>query len=188
MAAGDDEVTTLARAAARGDADALAELVRATQGDVWRFISYLAGRDAADDLTQETYLRAVRSLPTFRNRAPFRVWLLAVARRVVAAHFDDKAREELRRNRAWAQPRHPGAGDPAEEVALRGLIADLDHDRRDAFVLTQLLGYSYEEAATACGCPVGTIRSRVARAREQLIGIATGGTADVQTSARRSPR
>ena len=89
----DHRLTRLARAGAAGDADALSELVQATQGDVWRFIAHLAGRDVADDLTQETYLRALRSLPTFGHPAPVLVWLLAIARRVVATHFDRTARE-----------------------------------------------------------------------------------------------
>lgn len=59
--------------------------------------------------------------------------------------------------------------DPSEELALQALLKSLDPDRREAFVLTQLLGLTYEEAAQVCGCPVGTIRSRVARARTKLI-------------------
>jgi RNA polymerase sigma-70 factor (ECF subfamily) len=51
----------------------------------------------------------------------------------------------------------------------------LDRDRREAFVLTQLLGMSYAEAADVCGCPVGTIRSRVARARGDLVAAFGGG-------------
>ena len=58
-----------------------------------------------------------------------------------------------------------------EALAVGDLLAGLDRDRRVAFVLTQLLGLSYEEAATVCECPVGTIRSRVARARDELAGV-----------------
>lgn len=58
--------------------------------------------------------------------------------------------------------------DPAEGLALGGLLAVLDDDRREAFVLTQLHRLSYDEAAEVMDCPVGTIRSRVARARELL--------------------
>ena len=57
------------------------------------------------------------------------------------------------------------------------LLAALEPSRRAAFVLTQLLGCSYAEAAVACDCPVGTIRSRVARAREDLDAMLTGGDA-----------
>jgi RNA polymerase sigma-70 factor (ECF subfamily) len=165
----DEKLTSLARAAAAGDADALAELVRATQGDVWRFIAHLAGVQAADDLTQETYLRALRSLPTFGHRAPVRVWLLAIARHVVATHFDQVARERRRRQRFLAQPADPAGRDPGEALALGDLIDSLSSEHRDAFVLTQVLGLSYADAATVCGCPIGTVRSRIARARERLI-------------------
>ncbi|WP_240157324.1 sigma factor-like helix-turn-helix DNA-binding protein [Pseudonocardia broussonetiae] len=61
-----------------------------------------------------------------------------------------------------------------EAVLLRGLVDALDADRREAFVLTQLLDLSYAEAAEVCGCPVGTIRSRVARAREDLVAALDG--------------
>jgi RNA polymerase sigma-70 factor (ECF subfamily) len=62
------------------------------------------------------------------------------------------------------------------EAVLKRLIADLPADRREAFVATQILGLSYAEAAEVCGCPVGTIRSRVARAREYLIAAVNGRT------------
>ena len=63
------------------------------------------------------------------------------------------------------------------EADLDDLLADLHPDRRQAFVLTQLLGLSYEEAAEVCACPVGTIRSRVARARGDLVGWLGAGEA-----------
>jgi RNA polymerase sigma-70 factor (ECF subfamily) len=64
--------------------------------------------------------------------------------------------------------------DPAGSVAMRALVAALERERREAFVLTQVLGLSYAEAADVCACPVGTIRSRVARARADLVD-ALGG-------------
>jgi RNA polymerase sigma-70 factor (ECF subfamily) len=65
--------------------------------------------------------------------------------------------------------------DVAEEAAVADLIARLDPDRRAAFVLTQVFRMPYDEAAAVCGCPVGTMRSRVARARHDLIEmLATG--------------
>jgi RNA polymerase sigma-70 factor, ECF subfamily len=65
--------------------------------------------------------------------------------------------------------RAPVRGAAQEAVLLQQLIAALDPERRTAFVLTQVLDLSYAEAAQVCDCPVGTIRSRVARAREDLI-------------------
>jgi RNA polymerase sigma-70 factor (ECF subfamily) len=62
-----------------------------------------------------------------------------------------------------------GADGVAESATVTDLLARLDTDRREAFVLTQLLGLPYAEAAEVAGCPVGTIRSRVARARADLV-------------------
>ena len=67
-----DELTSLARAAGRGDRAALASFVRETQGDVWRLCAYLVDPAAADDLAQDTYLRAIPALRRFRGDAPVR--------------------------------------------------------------------------------------------------------------------
>ena len=170
-----DELTSLARAAGRGDRAALARLVQRTQGDVWRLCAHLAGPAAADDLAQDTYLRAIPALGKFRGDAPVRVWLLAIARRACAAELAARARDRRLASRLAAMPdagSDIGLGQPppppGAQVMADDLIAALDPDRRAAFVLTQLLGCSYAEAAAICDCPVGTIRSRVARAREDL--------------------
>lgn len=169
-----DEATVLALRARDGDQDALAGFVRATQAEVWRLCSYLVDRDSADDLTQDTYLRAVRSLPTYRAQAPVRAWLLTIARRVAADEITRRQRH--RRLFTPTDPTDPTApetgpvtADHAGEHSIRALLTHLDPDRRAAFTLTQLLGYSYAEAADITGVPVGTIRSRVARAREDLL-------------------
>jgi RNA polymerase sigma-70 factor, ECF subfamily len=160
-----DELTRLLLDAAAGDRLALSSFVRGTQADVWRFLAHLVDPGTADDLTQEVYLRAMGSIPRFRGDASARTWLLSIARRVAA----DEIRRRRRRRRL---PEPPARSEPdrAGTVALHDLIAGLDRDRREAFVLTQLLGWSYADAAVACEVPVGTIRSRVARAREQLVG------------------
>jgi RNA polymerase sigma-70 factor, ECF subfamily len=159
-----DELTRLLLAAADGDRLALAAFVRRTQADVWRFVAHLVDPGVADDLTQEVYLRALRTIPRFRGDSSARTWLLTVARRVAA----DEIRSRQRRRRL-PDPEVDDVPDRAGEVALHELIAALDDDRREAFVLTQLLGLSYAGAAAAAGVPIGTIRSRVARAREQLV-------------------
>jgi RNA polymerase sigma-70 factor (ECF subfamily) len=176
-----DELTFLARAAGRGDRAALARLVRETQGEVWRLCAYLVDPAAADDLAQETYLRAIPALRGFRGDAPVRAWLLTIARRACAAEINARTRERRLATRLAAirdgtlsqPPAEPGAQAAADE-----LLAALEPGRRAAFVLTQMLGCSYAEAAEVCGCPVGTIRSRVARAREDL---------DAMTADRDSP-
>jgi RNA polymerase sigma-70 factor (ECF subfamily) len=166
-----DELTSLARAAGRGDREALGRLIQRTQGDVWRLCAHLVDPAAADDLAQETYLRAIGSLAKFRGDGPARVWLLAIARRACAAEIAARSRERRLAGRIAALP-DAGLGqqatDPGAQVAADDLMVALEPDRRAAFVLTQMLGCSYAEAAAICGCPVGTIRSRVARARDDL--------------------
>ena len=174
-----DELTSAARAAGRGDRTALARLVQQTQGDVWRLCAHLVDPAAADDLTQDTYLRAIPALPAFRGDAPVRVWLLSIARRACAAEIASRARD---RRLALRLAALPGTGlgqpdaDPGAQILADDLMAALAPERRAAFVLTQMLGCSYAEAAAVCGCPVGTIRSRVARAREDLDALTSPST------------
>ena len=170
----DAQTTELALAAGTGDRTALAAFIRATQRDVYRFVCHLGARDEAEDLTQETYLRALRALPGFAGRSSARTWLLSIARRVAT----DQVRRTMARPRTTAvedwdaiaagSSTHRRSGFE-EGVLLRELVAGLEPDRRDAFVLTQVLGLGYAATAEVCGCPVGTIRSRVARAREDLV-------------------
>jgi len=166
-----DEWTRLALAARGGrDRAALEAFVRTTHADVWRLCAHLGDRERADDLTQETYLRVLRSLPLFRGDASVRAWLFSIVRRVVA---DDIASRQRGRRRQVDLPDGPDpeAPDHQGSVTLEHLLGCLDPDRRAAFVLTQLLGYSYADAAATCGVPIGTIRSRVARARESLVAL-----------------
>jgi RNA polymerase sigma-70 factor, ECF subfamily len=171
----DEAVTELALAAGQGDGGALEAFIKATQGDVWRFVSYLSEAGSADDLTQETFLRAIGALPRFSARSSARTWLLAIGRRVVADHIRYQQSRPRVLRVADAEPPRVRSG-PArgfEDVVEVGtMIADLGLDQREALLLTQVMGLSYTEAASVCGCPVGTIRSRVARARGELLAAA----------------
>src|ERR1044072_698 len=105
----------------------------------------------ADDVSQEVFLRAYRALPAFRGDSSARTWLLSIARPTCAD--------------AVPAPRcRPGPGAPAAPpppaISVEPPLSGLDPDRKLAFVLTQVLGMSYLEAAAICDCPVGTIRSR----------------------------
>ena len=165
-----DDLTALLTDARGGDRLALTAFVRATQSEVWRLARHLVGPEDADEVTQDTYVRAWKALPSFRGEASARTWLLAIARRACADAVRQHARRRRLRDRVAAEPA-PGE---AEDAAARGgdllaLVDDLPAERREAFVLTQVLGCSYDEAARIAGVPVGTIRSRVARAREALI-------------------
>jgi RNA polymerase sigma-70 factor, ECF subfamily len=171
----DADVTRLALAAGKGDQTALERFIRATQHDVWRFVAHLSDTHVADDLTQETSLRALGSLPRFQGRSSARTWLLTIARRVVVDHIRTlRARPRRADVSDWrvaaerTQPTTPGID---EAVALDHLLNALDPDRREAFLLTQTFGLPYADAAAICRCPVGTIRSRVARARDDLVAF-----------------
>jgi RNA polymerase sigma-70 factor (ECF subfamily) len=146
-----------------------AAFVRATQADVWRFVAGLVDPGAADDLTQETYLRAFRALDTFEGRSSPRTWLLGIARHACADHIRAVQRRRRLDTTLAAVPQAATVPDHAGLVGAQDLLARLPEDRRGAFVLTQVLGLSYDEAAAVEGVPVGTIRSRVARARMQLV-------------------
>ncbi|RJQ66965.1 RNA polymerase sigma factor SigC [Pseudonocardiaceae bacterium YIM PH 21723] len=170
----DERTTALALAAARGDERAFEAWVRASQADVWRFVAHLTDTASADDLTQETYVRAVTALPRFAGRSSARTWLLSIARHVAIDHLRARSVRPRTSGGHWehaaetASARRAGRG--FEDVVELGLLLDqLDPERREAIVLTQILGYSYAEAAEVCGCPIGTVRSRVARAREDLL-------------------
>ncbi|MFJ2595200.1 sigma-70 family RNA polymerase sigma factor [Streptomyces erythrochromogenes] len=175
----DAEVTRLALAARDGDPAKADRFVRALHRDVWRYVAYLsADPQAAEDLTQDVFLRALAALPRFEGRSSARTWLLSIARRTVVDNIRHaSARPRLSDRHDWqsaaeqSQPYDvPGFEDG---IALAELLAGIPAERRDAFVLTQLLGLPYAEAAVAVGCPIGTVRSRVARARTTLIALLT---------------
>jgi RNA polymerase sigma-70 factor (ECF subfamily) len=172
-----DELERIAADAATGDPLAAAALVRATQSDVWRLCAALGDRQVADDLTQETYLRAFGALHRFEGRSSVRTWLLAIARRVCADAVRSRRRRRvtLVADEADLDALAPVADGVADGAVVTDLLARLDPDRREAFVLTQLLGLPYAEAAEVVGCPVGTIRSRVARARADLVAALPAG-------------
>jgi RNA polymerase sigma-70 factor (ECF subfamily) len=167
-----DPLTALLLAAQRGDRHALERFVIETQHDVVAVCRYLGDTDNADDLAQETYARAFAALHRFRATGPARHWLLKIARRTCA----DAARRRIRQRALWRKIElDQGAPAQAVELSRSGaveldqLVLALDADRRAAFVMTQMLGLRYEEAAELLDVPIGTIRSRVARAREQLL-------------------
>ena len=168
----DDEITRHAFRAAEGDEAAAARFVAGTQRQLHRLLSYLSGPAVAEDLMQETYLRAFGSLPAYEGRSPARMWLLAIARRVAADHLRTHRRRPVTSQAedwiATAERHGAYTPDHGRLVVLRRLVTELEPERREAFVLTQVVGLSYADAAEVCDCAVGTIRSRVFRAREDL--------------------
>ncbi|MGW3114999.1 sigma-70 family RNA polymerase sigma factor [Streptomyces sp. NPDC001091] len=170
----DDPATMWAMAARSGDAHAREQFVRALHRDVRRYVARLCGDpQSVDDLAQDTFLRALGSLHRFEGRSSARSWLLSIARRaVIDSYRHAAARPRLSDAPDWqmavelAQPRGlPGFDDG---IALLDLLDALPQERREAFLLTQVVGMPYAEAAEASACPIGTVRSRVARARATL--------------------
>jgi RNA polymerase sigma-70 factor (ECF subfamily) len=172
---GVDALTRCALAAQNGDRSALDRLVEATYEQVWRLCAKLVDVQCADDLAQDTFVRTVGALPKFRGDASARTWLLTIARNTCMDELRTRTRQR-RRDAALAErlPTHRlMADDVGQEVGVADVLERLAPERKEAFILTQLLGLSYREASEVCSCPPGTIRSRVARARADLIAILT---------------
>ena len=164
-----DRLTGYLVAARDGDELALTAAIRSGQPEVRRFLRLLVEPSDLEDVVQDTFVRAYRALPRFRGDSSGRTWLLAIARRAAA----DATRGRIRQRRLRLRAEHSAAGldvgDPGDEHALADLVAGLEPERREAFVLTQLVGCSYAEVAEICGVRIGTVRSRVARARVELL-------------------
>jgi RNA polymerase sigma-70 factor (ECF subfamily) len=168
-----DRLTGLLVQARDGDRLALGAAIRLSQAEVWRVAAHLVGPNEADDVTQDVFVRAWRALPSFRAESSGRTWLLAIARRACA----DAVRSQSRWRKLTARLRSESVaaaseGNGVDELhGLGDLIARLPPAQREAFVLTQITGCSYAEAAELCGVEIGTIRSRVARARVELVDL-----------------
>ncbi len=172
-----DELSELLGEARKGDERAFAAFVSKSQAEIWRFCSYLVGPAEADDATQETYLAAWRALRGFRGDSSARTWLFVIARRT-ALGLAKRKRDVVALERRVARPIEVSDGQIWTDLSV--LVDHLDEDRRMALILTQVFGLSYAETAQVCGCAVGTIRSRVARARQELLASWTGAS-PVQT-------
>ncbi len=171
----DARVRAAHAAVARGERGGLEQLLQASYPDVWRLCAVLVDEQSADDLAQETFLRVTRTLRRYRGDASPRTWIMSIARNVCMDELRTRHRRRRRDRQLLTNARErPHSPDPAGEVAATDLLGHLEPNRRAAFVLTQLLRLSYEQAAVVCGCPPGTIRSRVARARGDLIALTAG--------------
>ena len=162
-----EQLRALVDAAREGDNVAVRELVRRTQPTIWRLCSVLGSPGEEDDLVQETYVRAFRSLHSYRGEAPITAGLMSIARRVCADHVRSRVRQRRLLGALSQSADERWAAAPCN--ATFELLEEIDLDRREAFVLTQVAGLSYDEAAAVLDCPIGTIRSRVARARADLV-------------------
>lgn len=176
-------------AAQQGDVSAFNQLVEQHQSAAYS-VAYRTLRNADDaaDATQEAFLSAFRSIRSFRGGS-FRAWLLRIvvnacydvhryARRRPATSMEamleerDDASSHPTQTRGWADPAAPDPEAAAlsreTREAIEAAIALLPEDQRVAVALVDIQGLSYEEAAQAMASPVGTVRSRLARARARL--------------------
>ncbi|MDQ5816731.1 MAG: sigma-70 family RNA polymerase sigma factor [Actinomycetota bacterium] len=155
-------------AARRGDIDAFEVLVRRYQGDVWRLALHLMHDDSlADDVTQEAFVRAFRFLPRYRGDAKFSTWLFTIARNCANDELRRSGRRKnLRVRLDQERPRAPA--DESVALEVREAVTALPMDLREPVVLIDMFGASYAEVARILGTPVGTVKSRVHRARATL--------------------
>lgn len=154
------------RAAICGDAAAFEELVRLYQAQVFRFLCHLvADRSVAEDLTQETFLRAHQQMESFRFQSKFSTWIFQIARNAGI----DTLRRRTRRHRALelVRPASSTAG-PEARSELTAALASLPRKLREALVVVEVLGFTYREAGEMLSVPEGTVKSRVFHARERL--------------------
>lgn len=174
----DPEVIAAARS---GDLGAFERLVRRYQADIWRMCLYLLhDEDLASDVTQDTFVRAFRFLGRYRGEARFTAWLLSIARHCAVDEMRRKQRRERVTERASAQPRPP-ATDISASLEVREAVAALDPELREPIVLIDMFGMTYAEVSRMCGAPVGTIKSRMHRARSLLaeaLDVDVGGATD----------
>ncbi|TAN10784.1 MAG: RNA polymerase sigma factor RpoE [Burkholderiaceae bacterium] len=182
----DSEALIVQRAAA-GDQRAYELLVIKYQSRIERLISrFVRDVDLVPDIAQETFIRAWRALPQFRGDAQFYTWLYRIA-----VNTAKKSLLELKRNPIITDTAlHPTDTDgetsaaetelisestPESELSAREIASavdaaldDLSEDLRRAITLREIEGLSYEEIAEVMGCPIGTVRSRIFRAREAI--------------------
>jgi RNA polymerase sigma-70 factor (ECF subfamily) len=163
----DADPRTLARARS-GDLDAFEDLVRTYQGDLWRFAySYTRDQALAEDVTQEAFLRAYRFLPTYRGDARFGSWLFRIARNCALDAIRTRIGQEERARRLDSGP---GSPDPHTRAELDTALAAVSREHREPFLLIEVFGLSYQEAADVLHVRVGTVKSRMHRARLAMMG------------------
>ena len=167
----------------RGEKAAFDLLVLKYQSRIVNLVSrFVRNPSDALDVTQEAFLKAYRALPSFRGESAFYTWMYRIAvntaknwlaiqsRRTADSEIDYEEIERIEGNNAlkeYATPEHLLLKDEIQETVIAA-IEDLPEDLRLAITLREVEGLSYEEIATVMECPIGTVRSRIFRAREAI--------------------
>lgn len=184
----DDTDAPLVERAKRGDQRAFEMLVVKYQRRIERLIARMVRDvDLVQDIAQETFIRAYRALPQFRGEAAFYTWLYRIA-----VNTAKKALVELKRDPLVTESARSGPHDDEDETSrvereltdgetpdavlaskeiartVNAAIEALSEDLRQAITLREIEGLSYEEIAELMNCPIGTVRSRIFRAREAI--------------------
>ena len=133
-------------------------------------VSLSGNIDRADDLVQETLTRALANIDSFRPGTNMSAWLFTILRNQFRSEYRKRRHEveDVEGRHAAGLQTLPDQMSRVEVNELRQALAKLPYDQREALVLVGASGFSYEEAANICGCAIGTIKSRVNRARTQL--------------------
>src|SRR3954469_9571389 len=133
-------------------------------------ISLSGNVDRADDLVQETLLRALSNINSFEPGTNMPAWLFTILRNLFRSEYRKRRREVEDADGSYADTlkSHPEQHGRVEFEEFRVALSKLPPDQREALLLVGASGFSYEEAAAICECAVGTIKSRVNRARTRL--------------------
>lgn len=139
-------------------------------------ISLTGNADRADDLVQDTVMRAWAHSASFQAGTNLRAWLFTILRNLFTSEYRKRRREvEDSDGHYAAQLVTPAAQESNLDMQdMQAALAKLPEDQREAVLLVGASGFSYEEAAEICDCAVGTIKSRVNRARVKLAEIIYG--------------
>jgi RNA polymerase sigma-70 factor, ECF subfamily len=156
---------------------AIRDAILAAVPSLRAFAISLSGQvDRADDLVQDTLLRALSNIDRFERGTNLNAWLFTILRNLFHSEYRKRRREVEDPDGAYAGRLkvQPEQGSRLDFEDFRAALDRLPHDQREALLLVGASGISYEEeAATICGCAVGTIKSRVNRARSRLAAILT---------------
>jgi RNA polymerase sigma-70 factor (ECF subfamily) len=143
-------------------------------------ISLCGNVDRADDLVQETLLRALANIESFQPGTNMSAWLFTILRNFFRSEYRKRRREVEDNDGTYAETlkSHPEQSSRVEFSEFKTALAKLPPDQREALILVGASGFSYEEAAAICECAVGTIKSRVNRARTRLAELLAIESAD----------